>query len=59
MDKRINEKDITKSKVANVIKEETKKKNEINVKYEYQEPSTELKDIIPFCNNFFMIQEND
>jgi hypothetical protein len=36
-----------------------KKKSEISVKYEYQQPNNELKMIIPFCNNFFIIQEND
>ena len=59
-DKKINEKDIIKSKSSkDEIKEESKKKNESSVKYEYQEPSVDLKKIIPYCNNFFIIQEND
>jgi hypothetical protein len=36
-----------------------KKGNSENVKYEFRQGGEDLKKIIPFCNNHFIIQERD
>jgi hypothetical protein len=36
-----------------------RKANVENVKYEYRQGGEDLRKIIPFCNNHFIIQERD